>query len=240
MNSMGWRRISLKVVLATLAASALFLHLADWQWQKSQTVQQAYEQYEQRVQQAPQRLGAGLLDPTQVAYLPLEVRGEYETDGQFFLDNQQHEGVPGVHVITPLRIEGTSTRVWVNRGWVPWGASRAQLPRVNVPSGVVEVHGLAFVPSTRKAWGTTDVDATTDSPLKMRLDLSAFAQRVSYAVQPFVILQNDPALNDGLIRVWPAPENKSSMHRGYAIQWILITLALIIGVVYSWRIKRPD
>jgi cytochrome oxidase assembly protein ShyY1 len=76
--------------------------------------------------------------------------------------------------------------------------------------------------------------------LRMRIDLSAYAQSVSFPVQPFVILQNEHNAPDALVRHWSAPENKSSMHRGYAIQWVLISLALVGGVLYSWRSRRGD
>jgi surfeit locus 1 family protein len=214
--------------------------LADWQWEKSKTVQHAYDQYEQRVSQPAQMVGASLLDGAQVQYLPVQVRGEYEPEGQFFLDNQQNNDVAGVHVITPLRIEGTSVRVLVNRGWVAWGASRQQLPHVPVPSGVVQVQGLAFVPSSRLPFGVSDPNAGSTEQLRMRLDLLAYAQNVDYPVQPFVILQHEHDASDALIRHWSAPENKSTMHRGYAIQWLLISLALIAGVLYSWLKRRQE
>jgi surfeit locus 1 family protein len=237
---MGQRRIDLKVVLASTVALALFLHLADWQWEKSKTVQHAYDQYEQRVSQPVQSIGARLLDGAQVQYLPVQVRGEYEPEGQFFLDNQQNNDVAGVHVITPLRIQGTSTRVLINRGWVAWGVSRQQLPHVPVPSGIVQVQGLAFVPNSRLPFGVSDPQAGRTEPLRMRLDLLSYAQNVPDPVQPFVILQNEHDANDGLIRHWSAPENKSTMHRGYAIQWLLISLALLVGVLYSWRTRRQE
>lgn len=44
----------------------------------------------------------------------MTVRGVYEPEAQFFVDNRQEDGKPGVHVVTPLKIEGSETRILVN------------------------------------------------------------------------------------------------------------------------------
>lgn len=230
---MGQLRIRWTVVVATILASGLFLRLGWWQWQKSIDVQTRYESYEARSRQTPMRLSALLMPAEQAQHLPLLVRGEYESTAQFFLDNKQENGVAGVNVITPLRIEGSSTRVLVNRGWVAWGTSRRELPKVPVPSGIVEVHGLAEVPTQQKMLGISDPEAGSTQQLRMRLDIDAYTKQTGYEVQPFVLLQNPADANDSLIRHWQPPENKSTMHRGYAIQWLLITLGLIVFVIVA-------
>lgn len=221
--------------LVTLLGAALFLRLGWWQWDKAERVEQQTQLFESRSLERVLELGQTLVKAVDVQNMPVQVRGQYEADGQFFLDNQQMQGVPGVHVITPLRIEGGDTRVWINRGWVAWGASRAVMPRVDVPTGTVLVHGRAHWPQPPKSRWTTQ-DPGADTLLKMRLDLPALAERAKYPVQPVLVLQDPQDASDGLVRRWPAPENKASMHRGYALQWGLITLALVVfSVVTSYR-----
>ena len=86
----------------------------------------------------------------QVQDAPITVVGNYEPDKQIFLDNRQEHGLPGVHVITPLKIEGSDTRILVNRGWAGWTQGRSVLPRVSTPTGRVQITGLASVPSAKK------------------------------------------------------------------------------------------
>lgn len=222
-------------VLLTLLGMAIFLRLGWWQWHKADRVEAQAQAFEARVAGRPLALGAALVDAADSQNMPVLVRGEYEAPGQFFLDNQQEQGVPGVHVITPLRIEGSDTRVLVNRGWVAWGASRATLPRVAVPTGTVQVQGRALWPQQPKSrWVAEDSGASSE--LRMRLDLPALSQQAAYPLQPIVVLQDAQDASDGLVRHWPAPENKAAMHRGYALQWFLITLALVVfSVATSYR-----
>lgn len=221
--------------LATLVGMAIFLRLGWWQWHKADRVEAEAQSYAARVHDHPLSLGAAPVDAQATANMPVIVRGQYEATGQFFLDNQQERGVPGVHVITPLRIEDTDTRVLVNRGWIGWGASRAALPVVAVPEGAVVVHGLAQQPRQDTSRWTAKANGPTGA-LTMRLDLERYRQQVPHPVQPVVVLQDPQDASDGLVRNWPAPENKAGMHRGYAVQWLLITLALVVfSVVTSFR-----
>ena len=45
------------------------------------------------------------------------------------------------------------------------------------------------------------------------------------AVQPFVLRQ-DSALDDGLVRAWPAPDFGIEKHYGYAFQWFALAATL--------------
>jgi surfeit locus 1 family protein len=226
------------VVIVTLLALALFLHLSQWQWHKAEITQAQYEAYEERMAGNPQFVGASLLDPADIQYSPVLVKGEYEPQSQFFLDNQQEKGVAGVHVITPLHITGTDVRILVDRGWVAWADRSSPLPQVKAPKGVTQVQGIAWVPSDKEFFATKDPTTGDQERLRMRVDIKAFARQQSVRVQPFVVLQNQENADDSLIRNWQAPENKSNMHRSYAVQWVLISLALVVGVLWSgWRKK---
>lgn len=228
------RRFQFRLLPAffTLLGVVLFLRLAWWQWDKAERMAAQQAVFAERVQQNALPLGASLVNPENTVNLPVMARGVFEAQGQFFLDNQQEQGQPGVHVITPLHIEDSDTRVLVNRGWVGWGASRAVMPEVPVPAGMVTVRGMAFVPKTRTSAFTPD--NTHDTPqLRMRLDLAKLSQSLPYALQPIVVLQDADNAQDTLVRHWPAPENKVQMHRGYAIQWVLITCALVLFSLFA-------
>lgn len=223
--------------LVTLIGVALFLRLAWWQWDKAERAQATMEHLEQRIGTGALTLGSRLVEADAFANRSVTVRGRYDASAQFFIDNQQHQGAPGLHVITPLRIEGTETRVLVNRGWIGWGASRDTLPRVAVPPEEVIVHGVAHVPSTKKRrWVSEEIG--TSAQLKTRLDLERYQQEFGHPVQPIVILQNADDANDNLIRRWPTPENKTAMHQGYAVQWVLVAIVLVIFFAIT-SFRRP-
>ena len=214
-------------LLATIAGVALFVHLGLWQAGKAELRQAEIAQFGTRARLGPVRVEAMLVDAESLQDAPVTVRGVYEPEKQFFIDNRQENGKPGVHVVTPLLIEGGSTRVLVNRGWVGWGSTRQVLPQVAVPVGVVQVSGLAMRPSNKKFFLMPDREQP-DSDLWSRLDLQRFANRYAVPLQGFVILQHPGDATDTLVRNWPAPEDRVAMHQSYSLQWFGMATALVI------------
>jgi len=218
--------------IATCLLMAVFLRLGWWQWTKGLDVEHQVTLRDERSAVNPLLLGSQLVDAKDVDGTSVVVRGHYDAQQQFFLDNQQHQGRPGVHVITPLQIDGTHVRVLVNRGWVGWGASRSVLPQVPVPTGLVEIHGRAVVPSQKApAFVTESVGDTGALHTRIRLDQIQAAQ--NYPFQPIVIWQVSTDARDGLVREWPELTDKAPMHKGYAAQWFLMAALLLAFFVRS-------
>lgn len=218
---------------------ALFMRLGWWQWTKAVDVEAQVESREVRSAVAPLLLGSQLVDAKSVEGAPVVVRGHFDAADQFFLDNQQHQDRPGLHVITPLTIEGTQVHVLINRGWVGWGRSRDVLPKALVPRGLVEIHGRAFVPSN-KAPAFVSESVGDTGMLRTRIRLDEIQASQNHPVQPMVVLMVSPDTEDGLIRDWPELANKSQMHKGYAAQWFLMALVLLFFFVRSSYRKVND
>jgi surfeit locus 1 family protein len=165
-----------------------------------------------------------------------QVRGHFETEGQFFLDNQQHLGAPGVHVLTPFVIEGSQVRLWVNRGWVGWSRGRDALPQVLPPDGAVQLTGRLVLPNDKPLAFVTP--APDDGALRVQIHLHELRKQSLHPVQPLVmqLLTSEPA--DTLVRDWPVPENKVPMHKGYAIQWALMAAVTLVFFIRSHRQSR--
>jgi surfeit locus 1 family protein len=217
--------------LAMLAGVALFVHLGLWQAGKGELRAAELAQHVQRAQHGAVQVQGELLNPEQVQDFPVAVRGSFEPERQFFVDNRQENGKPGVHVITPLRITGSQTRVLVNRGWVGWGQSRQVLPNVPVPMGEVAVNGVASIPGTKKFFLMPE-HAQEKAELWSRVDVNRFAQQTGQAVQPFVILQNQEDAADPLLRHWPPPEDRVAMHESYSLQWF----SMAVGLLLFWLV----
>ena len=212
--------------LATLAMLLLFLYLGQWQAGKAQRLTAERSQYAARGQRAPVQLGATLVHAEQLRDVPITVRGYYEPAQQIFVDNRQEEGRAGVHVVTPLKIEGSETRILVNRGWIGWTDGRQKLPQVSTPPGLVEVSGIAATPVVKKFLLMPE-RAEAWSQLWPVLDLKRFERQVNFPLQPVVLLQNRSDMHDNLIRNWQAPEDRVAMHQSYALQWFGMALALL-------------
>jgi surfeit locus 1 family protein len=224
-------------ILAALVP--LFVGLGLWQLQRADEKRALQQEYDLRIDEAPQQLGASPQQAAALRFRRLLVRGVYDPDYQILIDNRVHRGVPGYHVITPLKLEGGDTRVLVNRGWVALGASRAHLPAVEPPPGVQEISGVAAVPADK---GFTLGDDTAPAhgwkPVWLRLDLQRYAAAVPFAVQPVVLLL-DANMAHGYTRDWSRLDAGIAVHQGYAFQWFaLALLALVLAIMLlarQWR-----
>lgn len=214
--------------LATLVGLLLFLRLGFWQDGKADLREAEIAQFQSRAHLGPFALTDAMVEPQAVQDAPVAVRGVFEPAEQFFVDNRQENGVAGVHVVTPLRIEGGDVRVLVNRGWIAWpGGSRKALPGVQTPPGLVTVEGIAHVP-THKNFLLMPEHAEVLPRLWPRLDLNRFTAEQKNPVQAIVVLQTSNNPGPALVRHWPPPEDRVARHRSYAYQWWGMALALLI------------
>ncbi len=218
--------------LATLLGLAIFAYLGLWQAGKGDRLEAELLQRAQRSQLAPTQLPGQLLDAQAAADKVYTVTGSYEAQHQIFLDNRQENDQPGVQVITPLKIEGSETRVLINRGWIGWTQGRSVLPVVATPEGKVTIVGLANVPSTKKFFLMTE-HPEVQPRLWLRLDLARFKQLIGHDLQPVVLQQTGGDAPDTLVRHWPPPEDRVSKHRGYAFQWFGMGVSLLLFYLFS-------
>jgi len=226
---------------AVACALALLVYLGLWQLGKAERRAAELTQHSERAKLGPYSIDSKLVDSRSLQDARVSVRGRFEPQEQFFVDNKQENGKPGVHVVTPLKIEGGTTRILVNRGWAGWVQGRQVLPPIPVVDGVVEVSGVADVP-VNKNFFLMPEHAQSLTQLWSRLDLQRFTVEHNYPVQPVVILQVSAAAPDGLIRNWQPPEDRVAKHQSYAYQWFSMALALLVFfVVASVRtLKKHD
>lgn len=202
--------------------------LGFWQLDRAQQKRELARELSERAAAAPLELGDTLVDAEALRYRRLMVRGEFERDGQIFIENRHHAGKVGFHVVTPLRIAGSERRVLVNRGWVA-------TMEAEVPKEPVTVHGVADVPSAPAlVLHGSDMAARDWGQRWPYLTLPLYAAVSSHPLQSVIVLQ-DPEDANGFARYWPREFPKEGMHIGYAVQWFafaLIAFALFIRL--SW------
>lgn len=221
-------QIRLIPTLAMLLGMVLFIYLGVWQSGKGDRLAAELAQRALRSQLGATMVTGQLLDAAAAQDALFSVVGTYEAQHQFFLDNRQENDQPGVHVITPLKIEGSQTRILVNRGWIGWGAQGRQvLPEVATPAGRIQLIGLATVPSTKKFFLMPD-HTEVQSKLRARVDLSRFEKLIGHPLQPVVLQQTGGDAPDTLVRHWSPPQDRVGMHRGYAFQWFAMAVALLL------------
>lgn len=120
-------------------------------------------------------------------------------------------------------------RVLVNRGWVPLGPTRAELPRAEPPTGVHTVTGVATVPR-EKVFMLARPEALTDKwqLIWQHVDMERYTRAVPFPVQPVVILLDPASEAGGFVREWARLDAGIAVHEGYAFQWFTLALAVLV------------
>ncbi len=172
-------------------------------------------------------------------YQHVRVPGAYDPARQVLLDNMPSAtGRPGYRVLTPLRRPGSDVLLMVDRGWVPLGATRDDLPDVSVRPDEREVSGkLDELPAPGLRLGDAAAPGSTSWPRVLNFPTRPELEAVLAApVEPRVLLL-DAGAADGFEREWrPAMRFGPERHLGYAIQWFALALTLtVIFVALSLR-----
>lgn len=236
----SWLRLTL-VILAPIAI-AVMIGLGFWQLGRLEARRATNAAILARRDLAPIDLNRDVVsDPLSVEYRSAVARGTYDSAGEVYWRNQEYDGAPGMHVITPLRLEGGAA-VLVDRGWLPLtGPTDVDAARFPPPAGVVEVTGLLRVPPVRTSTLSPydPVPAAGAPALKawFWLDPTQIAPQVGYALLPVVLTADDgPSTSLPLADTTLALDE--GPHLGYAIQWFSFAAITTIGLFAYWRSSR--
>jgi surfeit locus 1 family protein len=164
-------------------------------------------------------------------YQRVRLRGAYDPTRQILLDNMPSAaGRPGYRVLTPLQRAGGQGWVLVDRGWVPLGATRADLPDVAVDERRRELSGtLDELPIPGVRVGSAEAPGAAGWPRVMLFPTEADVESsLGVAVESRIVLL-DAGEPDGFERKWrPALGFGPERHLGYAVQWFAFALVTIV------------
>lgn len=236
----GGRRFAptLRLTLLALLLTAAFVRLGLWQWQRGEQRQAAAARFARGAAQVLE-LGPGMAGELPL-YQRVSVEGELDGAHQFLLENRSFEGHPGYEVLTPL-IRAGAPALLVDRGWVPFSGSRAQLPQVNLRvSGRVQLTGrIALLPTPGLALGRAAPSARSPWPkVTSYPDMAQLAAALGAPLAPRILLL-DPGTPLGYVRDWQLPGVPPLRHFSYAIQWWAFALLTLALWVFLSRRPRP-
>lgn len=225
--------------LAALPLLGLLLGLGFWQLDRAAQKQSLLDDYQRHARDAAITLDADTRIAASDRYRRVEARGVYDVERQFLLDNRVHQGRPGYEVLTPLRLGDGEVAVLVDRGWLPLGRSRDELPdlRIAEPESERRVSGMIYLPSPDTfVLGEGEARDPGWPKVLQRVRYELHAQQLGYRLLPMV-LWLDPAAADGYTRAWQPVVFGPERHRGYAVQWF--ALAATLFVIYLGFQFRP-
>ena len=224
------------VTLAMLVGVALTVRLGFWQLSRAADKEARHTAIVAQMTAPVLDTATLLAQPAQFEQLHQRValQGEWLPEHTVYLDNRPMNGRAGFWVLTPLQLNA-STRVLVQRGWVPrHQLDRTLLPEIQTPAGVVQVHGRIALPPSNLMALSTEPDVTTQasvpSKIRQNLNLDAYAAQTGGALAA-VVLQTDSA-SEGLLRDWPEIAAGVEKNLAYAFQWF--ALAALQLMLYIW------
>jgi surfeit locus 1 family protein len=226
-----------RAITVVVAVLAIFLTVALGRWQLSRAAEKEALQAAIESQAAKPVIDTASLrsatDPMRLVHQSALLKGHWLAERTLFLDNRQMNARVGFFAVTALELDGGGV-ILVQRGWIPRNFEvRSQLPKVETPTGTVEVHGrIALAPGKLYEPG-----AGAQGVIRQNLDLKQLESESGLKLMPVVMLQMGPS-TEGLQRDWPAVNLGVDKHYGYAFQWFGLA-TLITGLLLWFQVLRP-
>ena len=224
----GW-----KISLFTLLLLPLMIWLGFWQLEREDEKLALQATYQQR--EAAEPVSLARLDwQGDLQYMPVSLQGYYDNQHTFLLDNRVHQGRVGFEVVSPF-VTDSGHHVLVNRGWLPMGRTRADLPDIEAVPGNVQLQGKVYVPlgepftlgeqAQQSGWPRI-IQSLDPQAQFAELDLPPSASTFPYSIR---LAEQAPGV---LVRSWPLISTQPEKHRAYAVQWFAMALALLALFIY--------
>jgi surfeit locus 1 family protein len=231
-------RVAPMPTLAVLILLPTLVGLGFWQLDRAAQKRAIQAEYDARSRDAHVQLGSSVQAPEELRFYRVIVKGTYDTAYEVLIDNRIRKGQAGYHVITPLRVTGSDVRVLVNRGWVPIGRTRTELPRLDTPEAIVEITGVATVPH-EKTFMLASPPPLSEGWQRVwqHMDMKRYTAAVPFPIQPVVVLLDAQSPAGGFAREWARLDAGIAVHKGYAFQWFALAATLL--VVYVAFNVRP-
>ncbi len=224
------------VTLIVFALMILLARLGVWQLNRLEQRRAANAVLAAALSAAPVDIGS--LDPggdiSSLENRQVAATGTYDHDRQLILKVQNWEGRAGVHLITPLIIEGSDTAVLVDRGWIPDDQANPEARALYDTSGLVNVEGhVALSQELSRTPAVTPEGPRTDW---YRVDVGAIQPQMPYELLPFYLIQA-PDSNEQLpFRQERQIDLSEGSHLSYAIQWFIFSVGL--GIAYMAFVNK--
>jgi surfeit locus 1 family protein len=174
-----------------------------------------------------------LEDTTGLVYRVVTAHGHYDNARSIILPGRTRRGVPGVHILSPLRLAGRSDAVLVNRGWLPSAdAATVRLEQFAL-NGTVTVRGLVLpFPGAAQSLAPPQRAGHADSAFRrVWFSVDAASLRAQYPYELLTATVQELPV-EGIVgypvRLEPPPLDEGP-HLGYAVQWFSFALIGVIG-----------
>lgn len=229
-------RFSAKITTICVFLAGVMLWCSSWQWERYKEKKALIATYVADAAVTPTDFPMGEVSEEEVRDLQdrrVRVRGTYDFDHQLIVTNRKHASGPGHWLFTPLRLEGSESRVMVSRGFIPFADLKPQDWTKYNFSENEELDAVVKPNVEPQLFGPENPDVGPTEPFQTRWfypEITKMARQLPYPVITSVYLQRIGAPPHGQ---FPAQsilvEVPPSTHFGYTIEWILLAIATLLG-----------
>ena len=225
----GLYQFSPGIITTIVTAGLLYimLRMGMWQWEKGEYRANLEQTVAARKDLSP--IDWYLLPdkPEQWKYLPVRLHGHFDNARQFLHDNRIVNGRSGYNVYTPF-ITDSGDVLLINRGWLPLGRTRQDLPDISVTEQPVTLTGLVDTVPEKGVVLADNLHNGDNWPVVLQyLDIEELSAMSGYPLQDKIVWLK-PGTEHGYYREYPSINLNSAKNTGYAFQWFAMSIALLV------------
>ncbi|MCB0330268.1 MAG: SURF1 family protein [Bdellovibrionales bacterium] len=192
---LGTRRFSFSWKISLIGAILILgaIRLSYWQWERYLAKEEFLKELDSRLEQPvvpiSELIGKKAVNWEELLHRRVLVTGTFDFEHEFIKRNRKDDvDGPGVHVITPLKIDGNGEHILVNRGYIPLSVKspeeRQQFQRGDVHSFVALIK-LSETP--RSFLAPNDPPAGSGRPWVdawLRVNIEEIQKQIPYKLLP--------------------------------------------------------
>lgn len=242
-------RKMLPLFLLSIIAVGVTIRLGIWQLDRLEQRREFNARVNSQIEQPELVLNNETVyeDISGMEYRQVKVIGEYDHSQEVAIRNQHWENQWGVHLVTPLIIEGTDVAILVDRGWIPAEDYESGAWDKYSEPGRVEVNGVIRASKYKADFGgRTDPTPIPGNEKKVTWDfvnVEGISSQITFSLLNGYIQQApEDAWVDLPYRSQPKLDLTEGPHQGYAIQWFTFAVIAAVGFpLYVYlRNKKPE
>lgn len=216
----------------TVLLILLFVYLGFWQLDRMETKKTLSQNLQARINEqiidfSDETDEMIARDPDSFRFQRMQINGQFLENRDILLDNQIFNGHAGYVVLTPFISNDAKTLILVDRGWIPWGDDRSELPEIPKVKGTLTLTGVInkYPVGMRLA---TEEESSDLWPLRIQnISYTALSVVLKQPVAHFILqLQEGSPYGFSIKPIYfGLPADR---HLGYAVQWFTMALAVLI------------
>jgi surfeit locus 1 family protein len=233
----------LLATLMVLAAMGVMVRLGIWQLDRLAQRRAFNAHVNSQINQPTLVLNASSITKNlpDMEYHQVVASGHYDLSQQVALRNQAYQNEWGVHLLTPLMIDGTNQAILVDRGWIPGEDYQSGNSNKYDEPGPVMVRGVIRTAQTKPDFGRRNDPPLQPGQTRLEswnfVNVGRIAEQIPYKILAVYIQAAPENSHPGLpYRSLQQLDLSEGPHMGYALQWF--TFALMLGIGYPFFVKR--